>query len=130
MELRDIHIALSEFHVPVHQRQSVMDGLDQVVVNLFRDLIPRQVHGSCGRIFSHSRIEISLFDISLIVCGNGICELTVGGVQGMERCLADTPVPALDELSISRVGHIHQLPVFILHRLKFQIRVVEQGKHR
>ena len=130
MELRDIHIALSEFHVPVHQRQSVMDGLDQVVVNLFRDLIPRQVHGSRGRIFSHSRIEISLFDISLIVCSHGVRKLAVRSIQGVERRLADISVPALDKFSVSRMGHIHKLSVFILHRLKFQIRVVEQGKHR
>ena len=128
MELVHAQQLLAQAHIAVHGVQIVVDGLDQVVVDLGVHLGLGQSGVESGGIAPGVGKELQLLHLGAQDGGAGVAELAVHAVEGLEGGLTQGPVGGLEQSDIVAVGDGVGLALAVGGVGVGHVGVVEEGE--
>ena len=112
-------------HITVHGRHVFADRIDQIVIDLYQDVLPCHGHGTGGIIVPHRRLRSRAFDSTCIGGGKGIDMLAIPLVIAFKGMLTQCTVGGHLQGNIVRPCHFHRLSVPILHGIEHHIRILQ-----
>ena len=123
----DAEQALAQAHIAVHGGEIVVNGLDEVVVNLNRRLGIGESRMQRGGIAARVRKELQLLHLRAEDRRGGVAELAVYRVQRVKRGLAEHAVVGLHERDERAVRDGVFIAVLVHRVREFEVGVVEHG---
>ncbi|MNI21273.1 hypothetical protein D3C73_747890 [compost metagenome] len=106
-----------------------MNGINQVGVDLFGDIVSVEGHFQHRRILAHSRVEDIFVNVRAQCCCNGVFLLAIRFIDCFERIFAHLAVRAFQELNVASVRQIYFLAFLVLDLRELEVGIVEHAEH-
>ncbi|MNC46774.1 hypothetical protein D3C75_958040 [compost metagenome] len=106
-----------------------MNGIDQVGVDLFGNIVSVEGHFQNGRIFAHARVKDILVHIRAQCGCNRIFLFAIWLIDRFKSIFTHLTVRAFQELNVASVRQLNFLAFLVLDLRKLKVRVVQHAEH-
>ena len=119
----------AQLHIPVQQRQAVVNDRNQIIVNFCRNVVAgqRRIHGRC--VSADSRTDDIGFYVIAVGGRQRVFLRRIGAVHVVEGILSHAAVLRLHQADVSSVRYLYLPPLLVFDASEFDVRVVEHGEN-